>query len=92
LAIFLLSEINIWENSNFIPYLKSLPINKTPLLYEHYTLNLFKHDETFSSIINEVNNYKNTYNDLRRLVFSHGEQIKEEFIGSFLLGDYLRAM
>lgn len=92
MALFLLSEINIWGKSDFINYIKTLPINKTPLLYEFYSLNLFRQDETFSNVIDQINKYKNSYNDMRRLVFSHGEQIKEEFIGSFLLGDYLWAV
>jgi hypothetical protein len=73
-------------------FLKLLPINKTPILNEYYSLDLFKEDETFKNLISEINLYKKSYNDMRRLVFSHGENLKNEFIGSFLLGDYLWAL
>ena len=65
---------------------------KTPILYEYLTLDLFKEDESFKNLIEEIKYNKKYYNELRSLVFSHGKEIKDKFIGSFLLGDYLWAL
>ncbi len=91
MSLFLLQEINKKEDSIFYYYLRSLPVQKIPALYEYATLDLFKNYTLFKKVIDEMSHIKKSYNDLRRLVFSHGLEVKDNFTGSFLLGDYIWA-
>jgi hypothetical protein len=93
LALFLLVEINKGKDSLFYYYLRNFlsVFKKIPMLYDYGSLNLFKNEEGISQINEALKQRKKIYNDLRRLLFSHGEAIKNQFVGSFLYGDYLWA-
>jgi hypothetical protein len=92
LTLYILSEINSGTESKFYYFLRNLPISKIPILHEHSVLDLFKEDEAYSRLNKDIEHYKKSYNELRRLVFSYGEQLKNQFIGAFLFGDYLWAL
>jgi hypothetical protein len=92
LAVFILSEIHQGRNSIFFNFFRNLNFHKIPILYEYRSLEIFKEHIFFNQTLAKSDYYKKNYKDLRRLVFSHGEEIKTDFIGSFLFGDYLWAM
>lgn len=92
IALYILSEIHLDKQSIFYNFLRNLPLLKNPILHEHSVLDLFKEDETYSELLKQIEKYKKSYNELRSLVFSYGKDVKNEFIGSFLFGDYLWAL
>lgn len=90
----ILQETNLKEQSPFYYYLRNIPINSinsTPLLYDHSSLFLYIDDDTHLKIIDQVNNLKVSYNNLRRLLFTNQGPIKD-MAGSFSFGDYIWAM
>lgn len=70
----------------------SLPFIKIPILYDIQTLEILKDVEFFNSTLSKSEFYKHNYKDLRGLLFSLGDDLRSDFIGSFLFGDYLWAM
>jgi hypothetical protein len=93
LALKILHEIKLRESSPFYYYLHNIPItseNSTPLLYDHSSLYIYKDDDTHKKIIDQVNELKVSYNQLRRLLFSLKDELKD-YAGTFSFGDYIWA-
>jgi hypothetical protein len=94
LALKILHEIKLREASPFYYCLRNIPIlpeNSTPLLYDHSSLHIYKDDEAHQIIIDQVNELKVSYNQLRRLLFSLKGSLKD-YAGTFSFGDYIWAM
>jgi hypothetical protein len=95
LAIFILHELDKGGSSNFVNFFKNLPISSelsTPLLYDQTSISYFSGLDIHDKLQKELNQYKKSYNDLRRFIYSYGDEFRNDFIGSFLYGDYLWAL
>lgn len=92
LAMQILNFIHQGHQTFFYYYLRNMPKYKTPIMYDQKALDLFKEDELYEELDRQLAKYKESYNDLRKLVYSHGDVFRKKFIGSFLLGDYLWAL
>ncbi len=92
IALFILSEVNKEQSSIFYFYFLNMLDKKSPLIYDYDDIELLDKEPIYDSITKDISKLKSSYNDLRRLLFSYSVDFREEFIGSFLFGDYLWAL
>jgi hypothetical protein len=92
LAMFILSEIKKEQSSIFYFYFLNLLEKRSPILYDYEDIQLLESDQIYMRLSEDTSRLKSAYIDLRRLVFSYDAEFRNEFIGSFLYGDYLWAL
>lgn len=92
LALCLLSEVYKKDKSKFYYYIMNILSYFSPYLYEYDSIEFLKPDNVYKKLNADIAIYKQNYNDLRRLVYSYGDEFRNNFIGSFLFGDYLWAL
>jgi hypothetical protein len=80
------------QSSLFYFYFLNLLEKKSPILFDYEDIQLLESEEIYNSINKDVMKLKSAYKDLRSLVFSYDSDFRNEFIGSFLFGDYLWAL
>ena len=72
--------------------MKILPSNIfSPIGFSDDLLNLLKIDESFDLTKKRITQFKKSFNDLRKLVYSLPAKIKERFIGKLSFNDYIWA-
>lgn len=90
--MFILNIIQQGDSSFFYYFIKNMPKYRTPIMYDQNVLEYFKNDEFYEEITRQLVKLKASFIELRKLVYSQDEDIKRNFAGKFLFGDYLWAM
>ena len=80
------------KKSNWSFYLKLLPPDTlSPIGYAEDLLNLLRIDESYDFTRKRIARLKQSFSDLRKLVFSIPQNVKEKFIGKLSFNDYVWA-